>query len=104
MSRVVRIGTSRLPTIPTTTSRLGEKVHDSIWKHPNFLLAAIGIFSHATMWATLAMGGAILPLIQGVIAGHIGLKHAFFVPLARCLYILILWAERIEAQTANDTR
>jgi FHS family L-fucose permease-like MFS transporter len=27
------------------------------------------------------VGGAILPLIQGVIADHIGLHHAFFVPV-----------------------
>ena len=34
------------------------------------------------------VGGAILPLIQGVIADHIGLQHAFFVPIACYLYIL----------------
>src|SRR5205814_9786301 len=33
-------------------------------------------------------GGAILPLIQGVIADHIGLRHAFFVPVVCYLYIL----------------
>jgi MFS transporter, FHS family, L-fucose permease len=34
------------------------------------------------------VGGAILPLIQGVIADHIGLHHAFFVPLICYLFIL----------------
>jgi MFS transporter, FHS family, L-fucose permease len=34
------------------------------------------------------VGGAILPLIQGVIADHIGLQHAFFVPVLCYLYIL----------------
>jgi FHS family L-fucose permease-like MFS transporter len=34
------------------------------------------------------VGGAILPLIQGVIADHIGLQHAFFVPVVCYLYIL----------------
>ena len=34
------------------------------------------------------VGGAILPLIQGVIADHIGLQHAFFVPVICYLYIL----------------
>ena len=34
------------------------------------------------------VGGAILPLIQGVIADHIGLHHAFFVPVVCYLYIL----------------
>jgi MFS transporter, FHS family, L-fucose permease len=33
-------------------------------------------------------GGAILPLLQGVIADHIGLQHAFFVPVVCYLYIL----------------
>jgi FHS family L-fucose permease-like MFS transporter len=34
------------------------------------------------------VGGAILPLIQGVIADRIGLQHAFFVPVVCYLYIL----------------
>jgi len=34
------------------------------------------------------VGGAILPLIQGVIADHIGLHHAFFIPVVCYLYIL----------------
>jgi FHS family L-fucose permease-like MFS transporter len=34
------------------------------------------------------VGGAILPLIQGVIADRIGLQHAFFVPVICYLYIL----------------
>jgi FHS family L-fucose permease-like MFS transporter len=34
------------------------------------------------------VGGAILPLIQGAIADHIGLQHAFFIPVACYLYIL----------------
>ena len=34
------------------------------------------------------VGGAIIPLIQGVIADHIGIHHAFFVPVICYLYIL----------------
>ena len=34
------------------------------------------------------VGGAILPLIQGVIADHFGIHHAFFIPLICCVYIL----------------
>jgi FHS family L-fucose permease-like MFS transporter len=34
------------------------------------------------------VGGAILPLIQGSIADHIGIHHAFFVPVICYLYIL----------------
>jgi MFS transporter, FHS family, L-fucose permease len=34
------------------------------------------------------VGGAILPVIQGVIADHVGIHHAFFLPLLCYLYIL----------------
>jgi FHS family L-fucose permease-like MFS transporter len=34
------------------------------------------------------VGGAILPLLQGVIADHIGLQHAFYIPVVCYLYIL----------------
>jgi MFS transporter, FHS family, L-fucose permease len=198
----ILIGVSKLPEIPNTTSRPGEKVNDSIWEHPNLLLGAIGIFTyvgaevsigsflvnymglpqiaafpaktaagyvsfywggamigrfvgapllrrfkpshllalcsivagllvvasmslsgHTAMWAILSIGlfnsimfptiftlgvaelgpltgsgsgilnmaivgGAILPLIQGVIADRIGLHHAFFVPLICYSFIL----------------
>jgi len=198
----VLIGTSKLPEIHAARSRSGETLNDSIWKHPNLLFGAIGIFAyvgaevsigsflvnyfglpqiaslsaktaagyvsfywggamigrflgapllqrfrpghllalcsivagvlvttsmvlggHTAMWAILSIGlfnsimfptiftlgvaelgpltgngsgilnmaivgGAILPVIQGAIADHIGLQHAFFVPLICYLYIL----------------
>jgi MFS transporter, FHS family, L-fucose permease len=198
----VLIGTSKLPEIHAARSRPGEKLDDSIWKHPNLLFGAIGIFAyvgaevsigsflvnyfglpqiaslsaktaagyvsfywggamigrflgapllqrfrpghllalcsvvagvlvitsmvlggHTAMWTILSVGlfnsimfptiftlgvaelgpltgngsgilnmaivgGAILPVFQGVIADHIGLQHAFFVPLVCYLYIL----------------
>jgi MFS transporter, FHS family, L-fucose permease len=198
----ILIGISKLPEIHTARSRPGEKVNDSIWKHPNLLFGAIGIFvyvgaevaigsflvnyfglpqiaslsaktaagyvsfywggamigrflgapllrrfkpgpllalcsivagllvttsmlsgGHTAMWSILAVGlfnsimfptiftlgvaelgpitgngsgilnmaivgGALLPLIQGVIADHIGLQHAFFIPVICYLYIL----------------
>jgi FHS family L-fucose permease-like MFS transporter len=34
------------------------------------------------------VGGAILPLIQGMIADHFGIHHAFLIPLICCVYIL----------------
>jgi FHS family L-fucose permease-like MFS transporter len=34
------------------------------------------------------VGGANVPLIQGVIADHIGIHHAFFIPVICYLYIL----------------
>ncbi len=198
----VLIGTFKLPTIETVTNRRGERVDDSIWKHPNLLFGALGIFAyvgaevsigsflvnyfglpeianlsaktaagfvsfywggamvgrflgagllrrfrpgsllalcatiaavlitasmllggHTAMWTILAVGffnsimfptifslgvaelgsltgngsgllnmaivgGAILPVIQGVIADHVGLHHAFVLPVICYLYIL----------------
>src|SRR6266852_683640 len=198
----VLIGSFSLPKIETAAYRTGEKVKDSIWKHPNLLLGAIGIFAyvgaevsigsflvnyfglpeianlsakaaagfvsfywggamvgrflgaallrrfkpgsllglcaifaaalvtasmlaggHTAMWTILAVGlfnsimfptifslgvaelgpltgngsgilnmaivgGAILPVIQGVIADHVGLHHAFVLPVICYLYIL----------------
>jgi FHS family L-fucose permease-like MFS transporter len=196
----VVIGTFRLPKIEHAERRAG--VNDSIWKHPNLILGAVGIFTyvgaevsigsflvnffglpeiagfsamtaagfvsfywagamigrflgagllrrvrpgnllglcavcaatlvsasmilggHTAMWSILSVGlfnsimfptifslgvaelgpltgsgsgiltmaivgGAILPLIQGVIADHVGIHHAFFLPLLCYLYIL----------------
>lgn len=198
----VLIGASNLPKIETAANRPGEKVSDSIWKHPNLLFGALGLFAyvgaevsigsflvnyfglpniagmsaltaagyvsfywggamvgrflgapllrrikpghllaicaisaatlvvvsmmaggHAAMWTILAVGffnsimfptifslgvaelgpltgngsgllnmaivgGAILPVIQGAIADHVGLHHAFVLPVICYLYIL----------------
>jgi len=198
----VVIGTFKLPKIETAERSPGKKVDDSIWKHPNLFLGAIGIFTyvgaevsigsflvnyfnlpeiadlsaktaagfvsfywggamigrflgapllrrfrpgsllalcatvavilvgasmllggHTAMWTILAVGlfnsimfptifslgvaelgpltgsgsgllnmaivgGAILPVIQGVIADQVGLHHAFILPVLCYLYIL----------------
>jgi FHS family L-fucose permease-like MFS transporter len=196
----VVIGTFKLPKIEHAEHRAG--VNDSIWKHPNLMLGAVGIFTyvgaevsigsflvnffglpeiagfsaktaagfvsfywagamigrflgagllrrirpgnllglcaicaatlvsasmilggHTAMWSILSVGlfnsimfptifslgvaelgpltgsgsglltmaivgGAVLPVIQGVIADHVGIHHAFFLPLLCYLYIL----------------
>jgi FHS family L-fucose permease-like MFS transporter len=198
----VLIGTFKLPAIETAAPRSGEKLNDSIWKHPSLLFGAIGIFmyvgaevsigsflvnyfglpeiaglaattaagfvsfywggamigrflgagllrrvkagrllamcaivaatlvtasmlsgGHTAMWSILAVGlfnsimfptifslgvaelgpltgsgsgilnmaivgGAILPVTQGAIADHVGLHHAFILPVVCYLYIL----------------
>jgi MFS transporter, FHS family, L-fucose permease len=198
----ILIGTFKLPKIEGATYRPGEKVNDSIWKHPNLLFGVAGIFAyvgaevsigsflvnyfglpeiaglsaktaagfvsfywagamigrflgapvlrrvrtgyllalcavcaaalvttsmflggHAAMWTILAVGlfnsimfpsifslglaelgpltgngsgilnmaivgGAILPVTQGVIADRVGLHHAFILPVICYLYIL----------------
>jgi FHS family L-fucose permease-like MFS transporter len=198
----VLIGASKLPKLEHAARRPGEKVGDSIWRHPNLFLGAIGVFAyvgaevsigsflvnyfglpeiaglsaataagyvsfywggamigrflgagllrrikpayllaictvaaatlvtasmllggHTAMWSILAVGffnsimfptifslgvaelgpltgsgsgiltmaivgGAILPVIQGVIADHVGIHHAFILPVLCYLYIL----------------
>jgi FHS family L-fucose permease-like MFS transporter len=202
MLLAVLIGTFKLPKIEAAARRPGETVGDSIWKHPNLLFGALGIFGyvgaevsigsflvnyfglpniagmsaltaagyvsfywggamigrflgapllrrfkagnllaicaiaaaalvtasmllggHTAMWTILAVGffnsimfptifslgvaelgpltgngsgllnmaivgGAILPVIQGTIADHVGLHHAFVLPVICYLYIL----------------
>ena len=196
------IATSKLPAIPHAEYRPEAKGSDSVWKHPNLVFGALGIFAyvgaevsigsflvnyfgqpeiaglsakaaagyvsfywggamigrflgagllrkfkaghllaafaictlslvclsmlthgHFAMWSILAVGffnsimfptifslgvaelgpltgngsgilnmaivgGAIVPLIQGAIADHIGVHHAFFIPVICYLYIL----------------
>jgi MFS transporter, FHS family, L-fucose permease len=198
----VLIGLSKLPKIETATTLPGQEGDDSIWKHRNLLLGALGIFAyvgaevsigsflvnyfglpeiaalsakiaagyvsfywggamigrfigapllqrfkpgyllalcavaaatlvitsmlttgHTAMWTILTVGffnsimfptifslgeaelgtltgngsgllnmaivgGAILPVIQGVIADHVGIHHAFVLPVICYLYIL----------------
>jgi MFS transporter, FHS family, L-fucose permease len=40
----IAIGSFKLPKIAHAQHKVGEKVSDSIWKHPNLIFGAIGIF------------------------------------------------------------
>jgi FHS family L-fucose permease-like MFS transporter len=40
----IAIGSFKLPKIPHAQHQLGEKVNDSIWRHPNLIFGAISIF------------------------------------------------------------
>jgi MFS transporter, FHS family, L-fucose permease len=40
----IAIGSFNLPKIPHAQHKVGEKVDDSIWNHPNLIFGAIGIF------------------------------------------------------------
>jgi len=42
----VLIGLSKLPRIETNANRTGERVNDSVWKHANLRLGALGIFAY----------------------------------------------------------
>jgi FHS family L-fucose permease-like MFS transporter len=62
------IGRSRLPKIESAEHPIGEKVEDSLWKHPNLIFGAIGIFVY--VGAEVAIGSSIanylaLPNIGG---------------------------------------
>jgi len=212
----VVIGTFKLPKIEHAEHRAG--VNDSIWKHPNLILGAVGIFTyvgaevsigsflvnffglpeiagfsaktaagfvsfywagamigrflgagllrrirpgnllglcaicaatlvsvsmvlggHTAMWSILAVGlfnsimfptifslgvaelgpltgsgsgiltmaivgGAVLPMIQGVIADHVGIHHAFFLPLLCYLYILFYGLSGSKPNSARYTK
>jgi FHS family L-fucose permease-like MFS transporter len=63
------IGAFKLPKIETTESIRGQKVNDSIWKHHNLLLGAIGIFTY--VGAEVSIGSFLvnyfgLPEIAGL--------------------------------------
>ena len=67
------IGIVKLPTLETAAAKKpGAKVNDSIWKHPNLLLGAVGIFAY--VGAEVSIGSFLvnyfgLPAIAGLSAG-----------------------------------
>jgi MFS transporter, FHS family, L-fucose permease len=67
----VLIGTAKLPQIEASTPSSGSKVKDSVWKHPNLVLGAIGIFAY--VGAEVSIGSFLvnyfsLPEIAGLTA------------------------------------
>jgi MFS transporter, FHS family, L-fucose permease len=67
----VLIGTFNLPKIETAERRPGERVDDSIWKHPNLVLGVIAIFTY--VGAEVSIGSFLvnyfgLPEIAGLSA------------------------------------
>src|ERR1700734_3627894 len=67
----VLISTSKLPTIETAISRPGDRVNDSIWRHPSLLQGALGIFAY--VGAEVSIGSFLvnyfgLPEIAGLSA------------------------------------
>src|SRR5437762_2902085 len=67
----VMIGAFKLPKIEVAADRPGEKVSDSIWKHPNLFFGALGIFAY--VGAEVSIGSFLvnyfgLPNIAGMSA------------------------------------
>jgi MFS transporter, FHS family, L-fucose permease len=91
----IGIGMSNLPKIESTEHHIGEKVNDSVWKHPNLVFGAIGIFVY--VGGEVAIGSSIanylaLPNIGGFassIADPATRYHAALGEAAK--YISLYW-------------
>ena len=53
----IGIGLSKLPRMAAAEHHIGEKIADSVWKHPNLVFGAIGIFVY--VGAEVAIGSSI---------------------------------------------
>ena len=67
----ILIGASKLPKLETAASGPGKQIEDSIWKHPNLLYGALGIFAY--VGAEVSIGSFLvnyfgLPGIAGLSA------------------------------------
>src|SRR6266852_501542 len=78
----IGIGLSKLPKMESAEHHIGEKINDSIWKHPNLIFGAIGIFVY--VGGEVAIGSSISNyLALGNIGGFIS---PFSVPDAATRY------------------
>ena len=77
------IAKSKLPTIAHENARPGEKIKDSIWKHPNLLFGALGTFAY--VGAEVSIGSFMVNYLgQPEIAG--------FSPKIAAGYVSFYWA------------
>jgi MFS transporter, FHS family, L-fucose permease len=91
----IGMGFARLPKIESAEHHIGEKVGDSLWKHPNLIFGAIGIFVY--VGGEVAIGSSIanylaLPNIGAFSAGiadPAARYHAALSVAAR--YISLYW-------------
>lgn len=63
------IGLFKLPKIESAEHHIGEKVNDSVWKHPNLVFGAIGIFVY--VGAEVAIGSSIANYLALDNIGHL---------------------------------
>src|SRR5215472_17236080 len=59
----------KLPKMEAAEHRIGEKVEDSVWKHPNLVLGAVGIFVY--VGAEVAIGSSIANYLALNNIGHL---------------------------------
>src|SRR5258708_1538367 len=73
----VAIGSFKLPKIEHAQHKVGEKVNDSIWKHPNLIFGAIAIFVY--VGGEVAIGSFLVNYFgQPEIGGLAGKRSARF--------------------------
>ena len=78
----VAVARFKLPKIEQTTAGVGEKIKDSIWKHPNLLFGALGIFAY--VGAEVSIGSFMVNYLgQPEIAG--------FSPKIAAGYVSFYW-------------
>ena len=53
----IGIGLSKLPRLASAEHHIGERIEDSVWKHPNLVFGAIGIFVY--VGGEVAIGSSI---------------------------------------------
>ena len=76
------IGAFNLPRIETAANRPGEKIDDSVWKHPHLLYGALGIFAY--VGAEVSIGSFLV--------NYLGLPNiAGLSPKAAAGYVSFYW-------------
>ncbi len=91
------IGFFKLPKMESAGHHIGEKVADSLWKHPNLVFAAIGIFVY--VGGEVAIGSSIANYLALDNIGHFISSSAITDPAARyhaalgqaARYISVYW-------------
>ena len=78
----IAIGSFKLPTIEHAQHKVGEKVNDSIWKHPNLIFGAIGIFVY--VGAEVSIGSFLVNYFSQPNIGNMTEKAA-------ALYVAFYW-------------
>jgi FHS family L-fucose permease-like MFS transporter len=91
----IGIGMSRLPKIESAEHRKGERVEDSLWKHPNLVFGAVGIFVY--VGGEVAIGSSIanylaLPNIGGFASSIADPANRYYTALGEAAkYISLYW-------------
>jgi FHS family L-fucose permease-like MFS transporter len=77
----VLIGSFKLPRVESAQHRIGEKVSDSIWRHPNLIFGAIAIFVY--VGGEVAIGSSIANYLALDNIGHLASATTFPDPALR---------------------